>query len=118
MNKGETLSLELSKEILQLSRELREKRETVISNQISRSATSIGANMREAQCAASKRDFLNKLVIAFKESNETIYWLQLIPDLNLVDPNQVESLLKKTKTLHYLLSRSIRTTRMNLKNGV
>lgn len=118
MNKGESLSLEFAKEVLQLAKDLREKREVVISNQISRSATSVGANIREAQCASSKKDFLNKLVIAFKESNETIYWLQLIPDLNLVESERIDSLLKKAKTLHFLLSRSIKTTRQNLKLGI
>ena len=117
MTNGEDLSLELAKEIIQLTRELRKKHENIISNQLGRSATSVGANMREAKCAASKRDFLNKLVIAFKESNETLYWLELLPELNMVEIERIERIKKKAKSLHFVLYRSIKTTKENMKKG-
>ena len=55
-----------------------EKREYVLSKQLLRSGTSIGANISEAQYASSRKDFLNKLYIALKESAETLYWLELL----------------------------------------
>lgn len=55
-----------------------EKKEYVLSKQILRSGTSIGANISEAQAAFSKKDFLAKMYISFKECNETIYWLDLL----------------------------------------
>ena len=68
------LSTELSVDVLQLTKELRAKHENVISNQIGRSGTSIGANIREAQYAHGKADFTAKLQIALKEANETGYY--------------------------------------------
>ena len=59
-------------------KDLKAKRESVISNQIGRSGTSIGANIREAQYAHGKADFIAKLQIALKEANETGYWLELL----------------------------------------
>ena len=61
--------------IINLVKELRAKHESIISNQIGRSGTSIGANIREAQYAHGKADFIAKLQIALKEANETGYWL-------------------------------------------
>ena len=55
-----------------------EKNEYVLSKQVLRSGTSIGANIAEAQCAVSRKDFLSKLYIAFKECSETKYWLELL----------------------------------------
>ena len=55
-----------------------EKREFVLSKQILRSGTSIGANLAEAECAISKKDFLSKIYIALKECSETLYWLELL----------------------------------------
>ena len=59
-----------------------EKKEFVLSKQLLRSGTSIGANVVEAQSAISKKDFLAKMYIAFKESNETEYWLELLYETN------------------------------------
>lgn len=64
--------------IINLIKELKLKHESVISNQIGRSGTSIGANIREAQCAHGKADFIDKLQIALKEANEIDYWLELL----------------------------------------
>ena len=64
--------------IIGLVKSLKEKRESIISNQIGRSGTSIGANIREAQYAHGKPDFIAKLQIALKEANETGYWLELL----------------------------------------
>ena len=64
--------------IINLVKYLKEKRESIISNQIGRSGTSIGANIREAQYAHGKADFIAKLQIALKECSESEYWLELL----------------------------------------
>ncbi|RKY47077.1 MAG: four helix bundle protein [Candidatus Neomarinimicrobiota bacterium] len=72
-------SFAFSVKIVNLVHDLKtNKKDYVISNQLLRSGTSIGANVYEAQCAASRKDFNNKLTIALKEANETHYWLKLI----------------------------------------
>ena len=77
-NKLKELSTSFAVEIINLVKELKQKRESVISNQIGRSGTSIGANIHEAQYAHSKADFVTKLQIALKEANETGYWLNCL----------------------------------------
>jgi len=72
------LSMELSVDILQLTKELRAKRENVISNQIGRSATSICANIAESKYAHGRADFIAKLEISLKETNETSKWLEML----------------------------------------
>lgn len=71
-------SMDFAVSIINLVKELKERRESIISNQIGRSGTSIGANIREAQYAHGKADFISKLQIALKEANETGYWLELL----------------------------------------
>ena len=70
-NKLVELSMDFSVDIINLVKYLKANHETIISNQIGRSGTSIGANIHEAQYAQSKKDFVAKLEIALKESNET-----------------------------------------------
>ena len=70
-------SMDFAVSIINLVKELKLKKENIISNQIGRSGTSIGANIREAQYAHGKADFISKLQIALKEANETGYWLEL-----------------------------------------
>ena len=62
-----------------------ERHELVMSKQVLRSGTSIGANIAEAKYAASKADFINKYSIALKETSETLYWLELLQDSNYLD---------------------------------
>ncbi len=71
------LSLEFALEIIYYCEVLEEKRKFVVSNQLLKSGTSIGANVNEAQNAESKADFIHKIKIAAKEADETKYWLQL-----------------------------------------
>ena len=77
-SKLRTQSMDFAVSIINLVKYLKEKRESIISNQIGRSGTSIGANIREAQYAHGKADFIAKLQIALKEANETGYWLELL----------------------------------------
>ena len=77
-NKLVDLSVAFAVEILNLVKFLKSQHETIISNQIGRAGTSIGANIHEAQYAHGKSDFSAKLQIALKEANETSYWLLLL----------------------------------------
>ena len=76
-NKLAELSLEFSVDILNLVKQLKSQHENIISNQIGRSGTSIGANIFEAKYAQGRKDFISKLEIALKEASETGYWLEL-----------------------------------------
>ncbi len=72
------MSMDFSVDIINLVKYLKSNHETIISNQIGRSGTSIGANIHEAQYAQGKKDFISKLEIALKEASETGYWLELL----------------------------------------
>ncbi len=77
-NKLVELSMDFSVDIINLVRFLKANHETIIANQIGRSGTSIGANIHEAQYAQGKKDFISKLEIALKETNETSKWLEML----------------------------------------
>ena len=101
--------------IINLVKYLKEKRESIISNQIGRSGTSIGANIREAQYAHGKADFIAKLQIALKEANETGYWLELLYKTNYISEEQYIFLESKCKSLRAMLVSSINTAKNNNK---
>jgi len=86
----------------------------VLSNQILRSGTSIGANITEGDRAQSKLDFVHKLAIALKEADETEYWLNLLRDSDYINASQAESLLTDCSQLQRLLISSIKTAKANL----
>jgi len=109
------LSAEFAKEAIQFSNKLKSLGEFEIAGQLKRSATSVGANIREAQSAASRKDFLNKLLIASKESHEALYWIDLLSAISRVEKPERELILKKAKAVHYLLQRIIMTTKSNMK---
>jgi four helix bundle protein len=88
-----------------------EKKEFVLSKQILRSGTSIGANIEEANQAQSKADFVHKLCIANKEAFETNYWLRLLRDSEILTEKQAESLLNDCEELQKLLTASIKTSK-------
>lgn len=81
----------------------------VISDQLLRAATSIGANIIEAQAASSKRDFIKFYEIALKSANETKYWLCILRDATKTDKNDVNILLEETKSLANILGASLLT---------
>lgn len=83
----------------------------ITSDQLLRSATSIGANIIEAQAASSKKDFINFYNIALKSANETKYWLGLIRDTADTDKNEVQALLEETAEIANILGASILTMR-------
>ena len=82
-----------------------------LTNQIFRSGTAIGALVREAEFAQSSSDFINKLNVALKECNETIYWLNLLHDTNFINDMEFESMAKDSKELLALLISSIKTAK-------
>lgn len=114
-NKLAELSMEFSVDIINLVRQLKESRETIISNQIGRSGTSIGANIYEAQYAQGKKDFISKLEIALKEASETGYWLELLHRTNYIDEQLYKSLSAKCTSLRVMLIASCRTAKENAK---
>jgi four helix bundle protein len=86
--------------IIQLSASLPNTPEArVIRNQITKSGTSVGANYREANRARSKADFSNKIKISEGEASETVYWLELIDDLNWVESKKIKLILKEANEL-------------------
>ena len=88
-------SIDFGARIVKLERWLRKvKRETVLSKQILRSGTSIGANVNEAQYGNSKADFIAKLHISLKETAETEYWLHLLHRSDYLDDKMASSLLR------------------------
>jgi len=114
-NKLAELSMEFSVDIINLVRQLKEHREAIISNQIGRSGTSIGANIHEAQYAQGKKDFISKLEIALKEASETGYWLELLHRTNYIDEQSYKSLSAKCTSLRVMLIASCRTAKENTK---
>ena len=83
----------------------------VLSKQVLRSGTSIGANIRESVNAQSRMDFINKLNIALKEANETEYWLELLHESNVIDDKQFESIYNDCGKLVATLTKIIKTTK-------
>lgn len=86
-----------------------DKREFVLSKQILRSGTSIGANIAEAECAISRNDFIAKMYIAFKECSETLYWLELLNRTDYLTDEQYQSLCADCTELKKLLSAITKT---------
>lgn len=88
-----------------------DKKEYVLSKQMLRAGTSIGANVNEAVCAQSKRDFVHKLSIALKETRETLYWLNLRKDSSYIDEPCYRLTYNSCNEIHKILSSIILTTK-------
>jgi four helix bundle protein len=88
-----------------------ERKEFVLSKQILKSATSVGANIREVIQAESKADFIHKMCIALKESSETEYWLELLRDTNYLDKPTFDSLHSECEEVSKLLTAIIKSSR-------
>lgn len=89
------------------------KKEYVLSKQILRSGTSIGANVRESFSAQSKADFISKLSIALKEADETGYWLELLVESDYIDRTEYDSLNNDLKEVAALIASSVKTAKNN-----
>jgi four helix bundle protein len=105
-------SFHFALEVVQLSQFLiSEKKEFVLSKQLLRSGTAIGALVREAEYAQSRPDFISKLHIALKEANETEYWIELLNSGNFISSDSYEKFLNGNKELLRMLISSIKTTK-------
>jgi four helix bundle protein len=91
--------------------DLQQRREYVLSKQLLRSGTSIGANVEEAIGAHSTKDFLNKIVIAYKEARETHYWLRLIRDSRLASEQHIKPLIDEVHEMVRIIAAIIKTTK-------
>lgn len=114
-SKLRTQSMDFAVSIINLVKSLKERRESIISNQIGRSGTSIGANIREAQYAHSKADFVAKLQIVLKEANETGYWLELLFRTQYISEEEYKSLDSVCTGIRIMLIASINTAKGNEK---
>ncbi len=102
--------------IVKLSSYLKEeKKEFVLSKQILRSGTAVGALVRESKNAESKLDFIHKLAIAQKECDETIYWLELLSTVGFIKIKEFDSLKKDAEELLKIIRSSILTVKSKLK---
>ena len=91
----------------------KEQKEFILSKQLLRSGTAIGALVREAKFAQSKADFINKMSIALKEANETKYWLSLLYDNEYIDNPSFQSIFEEAKEVTAILVSIVKTTKEN-----
>ena len=113
-NKLADLSMDFAVKILRIADGIKGHYSLV--NQLERSATSIGANIREAKYAHSKADFISKLQIALKECYETEYWLELMQKSKIFTDDIITDLLHDCGSIRRMLISSINTTRANMDN--
>ena len=93
-----------------------EKREFVLSKQVLRSGTSIGANAKEAINGASNKDFGNKMTIALKEAGETEYWLKILFETGYISVEQFDNLIAECRELIKILTAILNTLKKSLTN--
>ena len=112
-NKLADMSIEFAIQILKITENIKGHHSLV--NQLEKSATSIGANIREANYAHGKNDFIAKLQIALKECYETEYWLELFERSNIVQANNLKTAIHDCGTIRRMLISSINTTKANME---
>ena len=93
------------------------KSEFVMSKQLLRCGTSIGANIAEAEASISKKDFLAKVYISFKECRETLYWLELLHEAEFITDQEFDSIYADCKELEKLLSSITKTTKTSIEKS-
>ena len=101
---------------IKLYKDLCSKNEYIMSKQLLRSATSVGANIREANNAQSRADFIHKLSISIKECNESQYWLELLKDSHYIDSEVFAPMYFKSQEIYKMLSSSIITNKSKLNS--
>ena len=99
--------------IVKLCKYLNDRNEYVLSKQLLRSGTSVGANVREAQRGQSKADFVSKMNIALKEACETEYWLEILFETEYLNKEEFESIYNDNKEITKLLMSIIKTAKAN-----
>ena len=109
-------SKEFAKQIVILCRNIKANfKESVLTNQLLRSGTSIGANIHEAQYAQGKKDFISKLEIAQKECYETEYWLELLFETGYMTDTEYKPVQNECGAIRRMLISSLNTTKANMK---
>ena len=116
MKKGENTlkqkSYSFALKIIKVCRELQGEKEFILSKQLLRSGTAIGALIEEANQAESRADFIHKLSIANKEANETLYWIRLLIDSEIIIEEKGKSLIIESTELIKILTASIKTSKL------
>ena len=113
-NVAEEKSLQLANRIVNLYNYLvNEKKDYVLSRQILRPGTSIGANIAEAQDAQSRKDYVSKMSIALKETSETKYWLKVMLNGTYISKQEFDSLFDDVCEMHKIISSIVLTTKEN-----
>ena len=113
-NKLVDLSKQFAVDIVNLCTEIKEnRRSNVLLNQLLRSGTSIGANIHEANYAASKADFINKFQIALKECYESDYWLELFKETKMITESEYKFMFEKNSKIRKLLIASLTTAKQS-----
>ena len=109
-------SFQFALKIIDLYKELAKRHEFVISKQVLKSGTSIGANIQEAQAAQSRKDFISKMSIASKEARETKYWLNLLSKSQFIPKmeEKIASLLNEIDDIINILTKIVKTSSDNL----
>jgi len=103
--------------IIGLYKVLLKQNEFVLSRQLLKSGTSIGANVEEALAGQSRADFLSKMSIASKEARETNYWLRLLKDSGTISETEIEPLLAESDSITSILTSIVKTTSQNKNNS-
>ena len=103
-------SYQFALNIIQLYLDIRKQKEFVLSKQLVRSGTSIGANVEEASAGQSRKDFIAKMAIASKEARETNYWLRLFRDSNLCKGIDFSSFIQESEEIVRILTSIVKTS--------
>ena len=106
-------SYEFALRIVKICRQMEDQKEYVLSKQLLRSGTSIGANVSEASAAQSRKDFIAKMSIASKEARETHYWLRLLQDSGIFDTLDLSSAIEDCEELIRILTSIVKTAQQN-----
>lgn len=103
-------SYDFALQTIDLYRKLLKEKEFVLSKQLLRSGTSIGANVEEAQAAQSRADFISKMSISSKEARESCYWLRLLRDSKIIEKGEADRLLSEAESIVNILTSIVKTT--------
>ena len=106
-----------SLDIIRLYQQIKAQNEFVLSKQVLRSGTSIGANIEEASAAQSRKDFISKMSVASKEARETLYWLRLLRDSNICTDKELAGTIDESKQIINMLTAIVKTTQINSKKS-
>ena len=106
-----------SLDIIRLYQQIKAQNEFVLSKQVLRSGTSIGANIEEASAAQSRKDFISKMSVASKEARETLYWLRLLRDSNICSDKELAGTIDESKQIINMLTAIVKTTQNSVSQS-